>query len=144
MFFIVSASCQKLCTENCASNEEYTDCGGAGMCQRNCMTRNLPIKKTCDCEPGCQCKSGFIRDFRFNCIPNNKCSALLPTGQKVCLANEVYSECMAGCQKTCSTLDIAFKCKCIEGCVCMDGYVRSDITNLCVLENKCKSKNSCY
>ena len=141
VFFIVGASCEKLCTDNCASNEVFTFCGGIGKCQRNCMTRNLPINKTCACEPGCQCKPGFIRDYRFNCIPTNKCPALLPTGNKICPANEAYSDCMAGCQRTCNTLNVAFKCKCVEGCVCNKGYVRSDITNLCVLENDCKCKD---
>lgn len=142
VLFIVGVSCQTLCINNCAINEEYTICGGIGMCQKNCMTRNLPIKE-CICEPGCQCKPGFIRDYRFICIPNNKCPVRsLPIGSRICPANEVYSECMAGCQKTCNTLDVAFKCKCVEGCVCNEGYVRSDITNLCVLEERCKSNDS--
>lgn len=141
VFFIVAASCEPFCKDNCRSNEVYTACGGAGMCQKNCMTRNIPNNKVCDCENGCQCKPGFIRDHRFICIPNNQCPALLPAGNKKCPANEVFSDCMAGCQKTCNTLDIAFKCKCVEGCVCNEGYVRSDITNLCVLVNECKCKD---
>lgn len=142
VLFIACVSCQTLCTNNCASNEVYSICGGIGKCQKNCMTRNLPIDKTCVCEPGCLCRPGFIRDYRFICIPNNHCPKVqLPVGSKICPANEVYSDCMAGCQKTCNTLDVIFKCKCVKGCVCNEGYVRHDITNLCVLEDKCKSKN---
>lgn len=126
-----------LCDQNCASNEIYSRCTGPN--QRNCWARNLTIADE-DCVTGCVCAPRFIRDPNtYLCIPEDKCPPLPKPW--TCPLNEVYSKCNAGCQKTCDTLNVAFKCKCVPGCVCKNGYVRSQISGKCIPIEDCSCEH---
>ena len=104
-----------------------------------CSTRNTTVEE-CACVSGCICKAGFIRDANtYKCIKISSCP---PIDSKTCARNEVYSECGATwCQKNCNTINENwFKCACVTGCICRDGYIRSPITNQCILITSCESK----
>ncbi|XP_063993358.1 uncharacterized protein LOC135171015 [Diachasmimorpha longicaudata] len=65
----------------------------------------------------------------------------------ICGPNERYSQCNANplCQRTCERLgDDAIPCpregsqkSCIEGCVCVEDYVRTQFYGPCVHNNRC-------
>lgn len=123
-----------LCEDNCPPDEVYSRCG-SGTCEPNCwLPEGVP---DCGCYAGCVCREGLIRDPNtFQCIPVQECPQRAP-GQ--CPANETTSECMGACQKTCETIDARFKCRCIPGCVCEEGLIRSSVTGQCIPISSCDS-----
>ncbi|XP_070503150.1 fibulin-1-like [Chironomus tepperi] len=134
-FPVSSSTADDTCNDYCPQWEVYSRC--AGPQQPNCWNRNVTIDES-QCIPGCVCTRGMIRHPNtFACISVQKCPTK-PKNPKTCPSNEVYSDCMAGCQKTCDTLDVAYKCRCVPGCVCCDGYVRSQITGKCIPVKDCK------
>ncbi len=53
--------------------------------------------------------------------------------------NEVWSDSLAACQKTCATRDVAFKCIPKEGCICKEGFIRqASIYSICIPINDCQ------
>lgn len=140
LFPALSYSGDALCDKNCPNNEVYSRCAGPN--QPTCwFNRNNSIDQS-KCMPGCVCARRLIRDPNtFACISEYKCPSL-PKNPKSCPLNEVYSDCSAGCQRTCDTLNVAFKCRCVSGCICKDGYVRSQFTGQCIPVKDCKGKSS--
>lgn len=52
-------------------NEEYTDCM---TCGRNCLDLKRPtICKRHLCRPGCDCKPGFYRNSKGDCVNRRQC-----------------------------------------------------------------------
>ena len=137
----IGPSYQILCSKSCGDNEIFSQCGaGAGECQKTCLTRRRTEDLGCACVAGCICKNGYIRDANtYKCILRTNCPSL-PVPLKSCPKNEVYSESLAGCQKTCYTQNVMFKCIPKSGCICKDGYIRSPITNQCISKKSCERK----
>ncbi|KAL7011539.1 hypothetical protein ACKWTF_014308 [Chironomus riparius] len=135
IFPVQSSSGDVSCDKSCPKWEVYSRCAGPN--QPNCFHRHASTDES-QCIPGCVCTRGMIRDPNtFKCISEHKCPNPV-NNPKWCPINEVYSDCSAGCQRTCDTLNAVFKCRCIPGCICRDGYVRSQITNQCVPIKSCK------
>nr|WHN38850.1 Zon4A-L [Andraca theae] len=90
-----------------------------------------------ECEPGCRCIDGYVKNADGVCIPRDQCP---PT----CGENEVYSDCInGGCQaKNCSQAGFPVPCvkpkKCIKGCLCKDGYLRNS-KGRCIPKEECPS-----
>ena len=137
----VGALCQKLCIDSCPLNEVFSECKGGAFCQKTCSTRNTTVGE-CDCVSGCICKTGYFRDVNtYKCIKRSSCPPIPKVNNTICATNEVYSECATLCQKNCySTKNDEFKCGCVAGCICRKGYIRSPITNQCILISACDSK----
>ena len=135
LFPVPSLSGDVSCDKICPQWEVYSRCAGPN--QPNCSNRSATTDEP-QCMPGCVCTRGMIRDPNtFTCISEHKCPNPA-NNPKWCPLNEVYSDCLAGCQRTCETLNVAFKCRCVSGCVCKDGHVRSQITSQCVPIKSCK------
>ena len=54
----------------CGPNEEFKFCGTA--CEPTCENPG-PRPCTRQCVQGCQCRNGFYRNSRNQCVPLNKC-----------------------------------------------------------------------
>ncbi|CAO1440981.1 unnamed protein product, partial [Diamesa serratosioi] len=131
------ALCQELCIDSCPANEVFSECKAGGICQKTCSTRNTTVVE-CDCVSGCICKPGYFRDANtYKCITKASCPPIPNPNSTICAKNEVYSKSLAGCQKNCYTRDIMYKCIPKSGCICADGYIRSPITNQCILIKSC-------
>lgn len=132
---VLSAGCGlPLCENNCPFNEVYTNCGG-GFCEANCWRKP---NSDC-CQEGCTCKPGLVRDPNtFQCISPDKCPIIAQPRQ--CPANEVFSECSAGCQVTCENTNEPVICtySCVPGCVCKPNYVRN-VLGQCIPKSCCAS-----
>ena len=139
----VGPSYQILCSKSCEENEVFSQCGaGAGECQKTCLTRKRTEDLGCACVAGCICREGYFRDENtYKCISKRDCPSL-PVRKNSCPRNEVYSESLAGCQKTCETQDIMFKCRPKSGCICKEGYFRSSITNQCTSKKACERNSN--
>ena len=139
----VGPSYQILCSKSCGVNEIFSDCGaGGGECQKTCLTRRRTEDLGCACVAGCICKDGYFRDANtYKCILRSYCPSL-PVPKKSCPRNEVYSESLAGCQKTCYTQNRQYKCIPKAGCICREGYFRSPITNQCISKKSCECKSN--
>ena len=143
VFFIccfAGTFCKDLCIDSCPLNEVFSECKGAGTCQMTCSTRNSTIGE-CECVSGCICKTGFIRDANtYKCIKKSSCPPIPKVNSTICAKNEVYSVNGAGCQKNCYTQNMQFRCGPKSGCICKSGYIRSPITNQCILKSSCESE----
>ena len=136
----VGALCQKLCIDSCPLNEVFSECKGGGTCQKTCSTRNTTDRE-CPCVSGCICKTGYFRVANtYKCIKVSSCPPIPKVNSTICPRNEVYSNSLAGCQKSCYTQNLQFKCIPKPGCICKTGYIRSPITNQCILITSCESK----
>ena len=121
------------CLNNCPVNEVFSKCGG-GLCEPNTWKG---VDENCPCTPGCVCKPGYARDPNtYICEPKEKCPAIKP-GQ--CAANEEWSDSLAGCQKSCYTMNAEFKCLPVPGCVCKEGFIRCSIFGQCIPKEKCQT-----
>jgi hypothetical protein len=138
LFFPSSAQQYIACNDSCPVNEVFSK--NATQCQATCYSsnyRNLLFK--CETSRGCICKDGFIRDQdTYKCIPTSSCKT--KPLKTTCSLNEIYSNCNAGCQRTCKTRFRDYKCKCVPGCICKPGFVRSDINFQCVPIKLCASE----
>uniref|UniRef100_A0A0K0FAA5 TIL domain-containing protein n=1 Tax=Strongyloides venezuelensis TaxID=75913 RepID=A0A0K0FAA5_STRVS len=64
----------------CQENEEYSFC--TSVCPRVCgVETSKKCPKSCG-PPGCQCKSGFIRNFVYDCISEEECHASTKTTKR--------------------------------------------------------------
>lgn len=131
------SNCQiKLCEKSCPANEVFSN--EVSQCQNTCFNQKFNQTLKCAKSPGCVCIEGYIRDQEtYKCIPINSCS--LRRGSKHCPSNEFYSDCDAECFKTCQNRNVALNCRCVSGCSCRTGYVRSDINFQCIPEKLCSS-----
>uniref|UniRef100_A0A2A4J7B9 Serpin domain-containing protein n=1 Tax=Heliothis virescens TaxID=7102 RepID=A0A2A4J7B9_HELVI len=130
------------CKYDCARNETLDPClsdcppryCGINIAAVSC----LPIDE-CDCQPGCRCSDGFLRNGEGNCVLEKDCPQC--TGQ-----NEKYNVCPATCPpRRCGIDDALVDCapspnpgdpECVPGCECEDGFVRN-YEGLCVTRDEC-------
>lgn len=126
----------------CNQNEQWNDCGTA--CPETCEGK-LEIC-TLQCVPGCECKSGFVRN-RNQCIPKGVCPESSPNqSSQHCQIDEMHSDCAKEC--TCIEFQRTGNCREICAglgangagmpCFCKDGFVRASATN-----RTCISKDTC-
>lgn len=134
-FLLRSSVCQvKFCDKSCPENEVFQN--RVSQCQSTCYNQNFEQSSGCLINPGCVCKPGFIRNQdTYNCIPMATC--VDKRGSKQCAINEFWSDCDGACQRTCQNRKSTLKCRCVSGCVCRTGYIRSDINFQCILEGYC-------
>ncbi|KYB28685.1 Chymotrypsin-elastase inhibitor ixodidin-like Protein [Tribolium castaneum] len=57
--------------QQCGRNEEYTTCGSS--CQERCSRRANTVC-TLNCQRGCFCRRGFLRNRNGVCVPESQCS----------------------------------------------------------------------
>ncbi|XP_035227821.1 zonadhesin-like, partial [Stegodyphus dumicola] len=114
----------------CKKGEEYQTCGSP--CERTCANYRFRIGIKCPipCEPGCFCKDGLVRDSNGECVETEEC------GKKICGKNEIYKECGTACPANCTNRNPICTEKCVEGCFCMEGFVRST-NGTCVPLSQC-------
>ncbi|XP_077288688.1 mucin-6-like [Arctopsyche grandis] len=123
---------------NSRLREVYSQCGDDD-CQKSCNTGL--IRSDCDtnCNPGCVCMAGYMRNRRGHCVLPDDCD---------CLGfHEEYSFCSNHpCRSTCQNPDLEEKCSfapgCYSGCVCRVGYLR-DENGKCVSQRRCHG-NECF
>lgn len=139
LFMVQLSVCQtKFCELSCPINEVYSS--NVSQCQNTCYNQNFNQTSKCSTAPGCVCAQGYIRHQEtFKCVPFKYCDSR--KNAKSCATNELFSECNAGCQKTCKTRNNLFKCKCVSGCICKPGLIRSDVNFQCIPEKLCLSTN---
>lgn len=132
--------CQEtFCERSCPENEVFSS--NVSQCQNTCFNRNFNTTKTCALNLGCVCRQGFIRNQdTYKCIPSVSC--LDKRRPKQCADSEFYSDCDAGCQKTCRTRAIPLACDCVGGCICRTGYIRSEVNFQCIPEELCQGINN--
>ncbi|KAJ6635855.1 Zonadhesin [Pseudolycoriella hygida] len=125
----------------CPLNEQYYECGTA--CPLTCDNyKNPPKICTLQCVIGCQCKPGYVRNKANGscCLP-----AQCPATQK-CPLNEKYNECGTACPATCENYQNPPQfCtrQCVDGCECIDGYVRNEANGTCCLPRDCPAPKVC-
>ncbi|XP_069357617.1 keratin-associated protein 10-3-like isoform X2 [Maniola hyperantus] len=123
----------------CRENEEPS------TCRQSCPPQTCawdPTKYACrpgPCQPGCNCKKGYLRDVKGNCIPQEKCPPIECTGKY-----EFLNPCPSACfgdacgeldeeTATCNTL-VAVECR--PRCMCQKGYQRDGSGN-CIPKAEC-------
>ncbi|XP_077290339.1 zonadhesin-like [Arctopsyche grandis] len=99
-------------------------------CEKSCDNPNPKCPEWR--QPGCTCKSGYLRDpWTGECVLPSQCS-------NVCTGpNEVFSPCSKSCEKTCDNDDPICSTVCKPGCICKEGYVRDTTNGKCVLRQQC-------
>lgn len=142
LFFLLSLDMvrcgRSFCENSCPSNEVYSR--NVSQCQNTCFNRKFNVTSNCHAGPGCVCGLGYTRHQNsYKCVKITACP--VKESPKQCPINEVYSECGAGCFKTCSSQNFTTTCGCKSGCVCKKGFIRSDVNFQCIPEASCKSKN---
>ncbi|CAG4942750.1 unnamed protein product [Parnassius apollo] len=116
----------------CKENEEFKVCE---TCYRSCDNP----KPSCSdqCEKGCFCKEGFMRNREERCVTMKEC----PSGNGTearnisCGLHKAFRDC-GGCEKTCSDPDLSCAVPCRMGCFCEEGYVKHPNGN-CVKIEEC-------
>ncbi|WKY12967.1 hypothetical protein Q1695_004076 [Nippostrongylus brasiliensis] len=109
----------------CPKNSEFTDCGSA--CEPSCRD---PRPKTCSlqCVVGCQCKPGFFRNDRNECVA--ECDN---ASGNVCSENEEFRQCGTACEPSCENPNpqvCTLQCI-LNVCQCKPGFFR-DSNGKCV------------
>lgn len=113
-----------------------------------------------DCNTGCGCKSGYVKDENNRCILPDQCpkgpaarqlpaplvlvdapkkpGVLLNQPQKKCGSNEEWKSCGSPCAPTCKTPEKPVVCvtMCITGCFCKEGFLKN-AKDQCVPANQC-------
>lgn len=89
------------------------------------------------CVPACQCKDGYMRfstDQGAPCVTPAHCYTS-------CGGNEHIDECGSHCPHTCTNYMNPPVCPRLCGphpaCVCDDGYVRNEVSDLCIRQEQC-------
>ncbi|XP_045767765.1 zonadhesin-like [Maniola jurtina] len=101
----------------CGENEEPSTCRQTCPPQTCSYDPNIYACKPGPCQLGCNCKKGYLRDEKGNCIPQEKCPSNLPN----CPENEEPTDCVK---------NIRPNVRCIP-CQCIKNFVR-DRNGLCV------------
>jgi len=116
----------------CGLNEVYSECGVT--CGYRCSDINKNIDCPLQCQKGCFCNEGFLRDSNGVCIARKDC----PIDPIQCQKNEVYSKCGKHCGETCEDLLNPIQCsdECESGCFCQKGFYRD-------LEGNCGPIDDC-
>ncbi|KAK5981520.1 hypothetical protein GCK32_004133 [Trichostrongylus colubriformis] len=125
-----NGACVANCTDNiskpaCAPNEVFMECGSA--CEPHCRD---PRPQVCslECVPGCQCKSGFFRNDRNECV--KECDN---ASSNICPENEEFKQCGTACEPSCKNpkpLVCTLQCL-VNVCQCKHGFFRNS-NNKCV------------
>ncbi|KAL6744320.1 hypothetical protein Aduo_017268 [Ancylostoma duodenale] len=119
----------------CGTNEERKKCGTA--CEPTCADPNPRCTKQC-INNVCQCRFGFIRNSKKECIPTNAC----PASERPCGTNEERVECGTACEPTCEDPNPTCTKQCIKDvCRCRFGFVRNS-KNQCIPTNACPAPES--
>ncbi|EYC24264.1 hypothetical protein Y032_0014g2407 [Ancylostoma ceylanicum] len=119
----------------CGTNEERKKCGTA--CEPTCANPNPRCTKQC-INNVCQCRFGFIRNSKNECIPTNAC----PPSERPCGTNEERVECGTACEPTCSDPEPVCTKQCIKDvCRCRFGFIRNS-KNQCIPTNACPPPES--
>lgn len=138
VLFSESLAQVSFCEKSCPVNEVFSY--NVSQCQNTCFNQDFNKTSNCVTSPGCVCKAGFIRNHdTYKCVPTSSC--LDKRSSKQCADNEFYSDCDAGCPRTCLNRNAVIRCRCVSGCTCRTGYVRSDVNFQCIPINFCQSKN---
>ncbi|KAF7990990.1 hypothetical protein HCN44_000795 [Aphidius gifuensis] len=98
----------------CESNEEYS------RCSKNCESICPGTPKPCSfiCVPGCICIPGYSRTDK---------KGINAQGDILCEdENEVPTECGKACELICPGKPRPCPKICVSGCVCIEGYARTD------------------
>lgn len=137
MLFDGSLAQSTFCDKSCPVGEEFSN--NVSQCHNTCFNKDFNKTSSCLSSPGCVCKAGYIRNQdTYQCVPISSC--LDKRNGKQCADNEFYSDCDAGCPRTCQNRNIAIRCRCVSGCTCRTGYVRSDVNFQCIPISLCQSK----
>ncbi|PZC85306.1 hypothetical protein B5X24_HaOG201802 [Helicoverpa armigera] len=132
------------CKYDCAKNETLDPCLSEcppRFCGVNIAAVSCIAIDECDCEPGCRCSDGYLRNGEGNCVLEEDCPKCM--GQ-----NERYNVCPAPCPpRRCGIDDNLVDCapspnpgdpECVPGCECEDGFVRN-YEGVCVTRDECPS-----
>ncbi|KAK6758233.1 hypothetical protein RB195_015822 [Necator americanus] len=103
----------------CGANEEFNECGSA--CEPTCREPR-PIVCTLQCVIGCQCKSGFFRDDRNECVA--ECDN---ASSNICAVNEEFKQCGTACEPSCENPKPSVcSAQCVVNvCQCKSGFLRN-------------------
>ncbi|XP_048003668.1 zonadhesin-like isoform X3 [Leguminivora glycinivorella] len=89
------------------------------------------------CNPGCECRPGYLRNKRNICVPSEFCPTVPYCGK--CGPNQEYKKCGTRCEPSCSDLDKRPQvCAdvCVKGCFCKEGFLKDEHGN-CVYPSEC-------
>ncbi|EGT32101.1 hypothetical protein CAEBREN_18217 [Caenorhabditis brenneri] len=116
-------------TPVCHGNETFTHCG---PCDGFCT--NLHPTCEVECDAGCLCNPGYVRDSEGHCIKVEDCPVQ-------CGANEELNTCYNACEDPkCIASAPGDLCpipvECVPGCACKRGFVR-DPSGKCVKPAAC-------
>ncbi|KAJ0177893.1 hypothetical protein K1T71_006766 [Dendrolimus kikuchii] len=143
---ILNDLCEPPVTEpECGLNEEFSPCKincPPQTCESKYAIYYCPEQGPDKCEPGCNCKPGYLRNADGICILSEECP-----GQ--CGTNEVWSSCVITCPpQSCDSIYTSYLCAQIEpkscepGCNCMDGYLRNS-DGVCIPSEQCPGIPTC-
>ncbi|KAG7309637.1 hypothetical protein JYU34_004115 [Plutella xylostella] len=130
--------------KQCQENEVFSNCKITHPPQTcdSIYTQYQPCED-CPCDPGCNCKDGYLRNGTMNdvCIPSELC----PTPQPSCPENQEFNSCGSACELTCDNYNnppgfCTFQC--VAKCFCKDGLVRAS-DGSCVLPQDCSLQPQC-
>ncbi|XP_071498746.1 uncharacterized protein [Diadema antillarum] len=118
----------------CGPGEEYRACGFRNF-EQTCQTRLVgPPSRPQSCEPGCYCRSGYVR-HAGRCIRREQCSVT------ACGPGEEYRACgFRNFEQTCQTRLVGPPSRpqsCEPGCYCRSGYVRH--AGRCIRREQCSA-----
>ncbi|KAF9417866.1 hypothetical protein HW555_005163 [Spodoptera exigua] len=130
------------CTSKCPRNETLDSCISdcpPRYCGVNIAAVSCAAIPECDCEEGCRCKDGYLRNAEGFCIREEDCP-------KCHGKNEVYDVCPNPCPpQRCDVDPRVIRCatppkpgddSCKPGCRCIDGHARN-ADGECIPREKC-------
>ncbi|CAH0699820.1 unnamed protein product [Spodoptera exigua] len=130
------------CTSKCPTNETLDSCISdcpPRYCGVNIAAVSCAAIPECDCEEGCRCKDGYLRNAEGFCIREEDCP-------KCHGKNEVYDVCPNPCPpQRCDVDPRVIRCatppkpgddSCKPGCRCIDGHARN-ADGECIPREKC-------
>lgn len=119
------------CHKECRGvNEVWNECGSS--CANTCEDPE-PIC-TDDCNPTCECDSGYVYNSVGNCVLLEHCEASTQCGP-----HSVWNDCGSSCPATCEDLEPICTYECNPSCECEIGYVYDNNGICTLLDNHCDS-----